>query len=72
MALTTYPQQVDALKRWMREGLCRKIGTWTRGLAHGDLWVGEGYGYRWHFETVDRLLVPGSFRVTCIGKGTPS
>lgn len=68
MALITYDAQVKAIKRWMKEGLCRKIGTWRRGLAYGDIWAGEGYGYRWNYETCERMLVPGSFRVRCVGR----
>lgn len=68
MALITYPAQVDAIKRWTQMGLCEKIGTWQQGRAYGDLWSGTGFGYRWSYETVGQHLVPGSFRVTCVGK----
>lgn len=65
-ALVTYESQVEAIRRWTKDGLCHRSGTWSFGSDSGDLWYGEGYGFRWSYSTKGRMLVPGTFRVEAI------
>ena len=64
MALTEYSDQVSFIRRWMKEGRCRRIGTWSNGIHQGDIWCGTFGNWRIHYETLGRMLRVGSFRVS--------
>ncbi len=69
MALMTYDSQVAFAKRWLKQGLCDRAGTWRKGMAWGHMWHGVWGNWIICFETIGDgpLMVPGSFRVRCRG-----